>query len=128
MHELKNPLSVIDMSMSVQRVTGQSLDTDASVSRAISDIKSIIDRCIEFDQLDATLSVAKKDRINLSQLVLQLMNHEANKEVKWLGQIQPELWVVADAHYLNVVLNNLMDNARKYKAPESVVQVSVPPL
>jgi len=125
MHELKNPLSVIDMSMSIQRVKGQVNGVDASVSRAISDIKSIIDRCIEFDQLDENLSVARKENVNVSKMVLDLIAQDDNRELTWVESIEPDLWVMCDAHYLSVVLNNLIDNARKYRAPASPIQITL---
>ena len=125
MHELKNPLSVIDMSMSIQRAKGEFKGADASVSRAISDIKSIIDRCIEFDQLDENLSVPRKENINLSKLVRELMAQDVNRGVAWTESIQSEIWILADVHYLSVVLNNLIDNARKYRATDSAIAIAV---
>jgi signal transduction histidine kinase len=125
MHELKNPLSVIDMSMSIQRAKGEFKGADASVSRAISDIKSIIDRCIEFDQLDENLSVPRKENINLSKLVRELIAQDVNRGVAWTESIQSEIRILADVHYLSVVLNNLIDNARKYRAKDSAIEIAV---
>jgi signal transduction histidine kinase len=125
MHELKNPLSVIDMSMSIQRARGEFNGADASVSRAITDIKSIINRCIEFDQIDENLSVARKENINLSQLLGELIIQDDNRDVTWVESIQPEIWVLADEHYLSVVINNLLDNARKYRAPDSAIELTL---
>ena len=95
------------------------------MSRAITDIKSIIDRCIEFDQIDENLSFARKENINLSQLLRELITQDEHRDVTWVESIQPDLWVLADAHYLSVVLNNLIDNACKYRAPDSSVEITL---
>jgi signal transduction histidine kinase len=125
MHELKNPLAVINMTHSM--ATRGTSPRATPTSRAISDIKSIIDRCMEFDQLNEESVQLRVDRVDLALVIEEICSKYSESLVDWEVHVEPPQVLVTDRHYLSVILNNLADNALRYAAPLTALQIQVTP-
>lgn len=119
-HEIKNPLATI-------RLTLDMLEVDkarrARIGRAISDIETVVDRCRQVDQLeqgDWPLNVCLTNVESLLRDVIA--NCKEPSRIRNASQ-NTDLIVPTDSFLLYVALSNLVENALKYGAPASTVDV-----
>jgi signal transduction histidine kinase len=111
MHEIKNPLAVIDMALVAKN---DQQTTSAYVSRAINNIKRILDRCVKADKLGDGNVETDPVAISLSEFIRQHLDGTETEQNKIVIRIDNSLTVTADKHYLSVIFNNLFDNALRY--------------
>jgi signal transduction histidine kinase len=121
-HELKTPLSVIDMA-----ITNRSTDAQSSgyVTRAVSNIKSILDRCIQTDRMVEREFMVQAETLDLSNQVehwLQDRNH-SNESI--VHKIAPGIVLYSDMQCIQIITNNLIDNALKHGDVQSQVQITL---
>lgn len=118
-HEMKTPLSTLRMWMEAGQLKPETME------RAIADMNSVIDRCVHTGQLaDQGLRV-QSQAVSLGELTLNCI-----KSCRAPGKVEfvvPDTDTVlhTDAQMLSIVLGNLLDNACKYAAPQSRIQISL---
>lgn len=117
-HELKTPLATMHM-----RLDAHSPSTVA-IKHAIRDMNAVIDRCLQTAQLGDQRMVARMEPVDLTGLVREAATTCQRPE---RIQIEQPATLVAstDRQLLFIVLNNLMENACKYAAPDTPIQVRV---
>jgi len=123
-HELRTPLSVIRM------VLGRGADAPTGrhnqfAHQAVDDINSIIERCLQTDQLERGAMQQRSLPYELQSLAQAVVaDHPAGQRVDL--QAEPSLPIVkTDALLVRTVLSNLVDNALKYSAEPSVVTLGL---
>jgi signal transduction histidine kinase len=119
-HELKTPLSVMRM------VLGSKTPTPALIAhadKAVRDMNSVIERCLQADKLADGQAPIKPIAVPLDAELRDIQRNSPNPE---RVQLDASTGVVlhTDAQVLRIVLANLLDNALKYSAPGSVVTVT----
>ena len=115
-HEIKTPLATMHMR----------LDANAQGSReirqAIRDMNAVIERCLQTTQLSDRQLQAHMTGVDLVGVVRDAVSACAQP-----GRMQVEmpaqLHVQTDPQLLFIVLNNLLENAGKYAAPDSPIHV-----
>ena len=122
MHELKNPLAVIDLAQ-------QSVDDpDAKdyVSRNVSIIRNVLDQCLNADRLsDGKISI-QKQHVDLIELLDDLTESHNLKGQRIALQLSTHpLTLHTDYQCLRIVLNNLIDNALRYSDAAQPIQIFV---
>lgn len=123
MHELKTPLTVVSLALSSRSHREENLQ---HASRAVHDMKAIIDRCVEADQLGQLTLERRPEEIDASGLLSALANQIPGLNSRFVLHAEtgmPEL--LTDLQLLQIVLNNLLDNANRYSAPLTPVTVTV---
>lgn len=118
-HELKTPLSVIRIAVSDGAVPSH---IQASISRSVSNINSIVERCAQVDQLRHGLVVTHCTNCNVKEMLESVIvgfaeSARIHLEADNLPSCQ------TDTQLLNVILINLIENAIKYSLLNSVVIV-----
>lgn len=128
-HELKNSLAVVDLAVSLiaTKLKGESSVVDKNlihISKAIDDINLVIARCIDVDKLDQEKLTVSIQTINLVDFFNELSSemHDSNR-VRWDCGV-PAV-VELDPDLLKVIVVNLIDNAIKYAAPDSPIDIQV---
>lgn len=118
-HELKTPLSVIRMALGGGGVPDA---VKQRVVRAVEDMDAIIERSVQADRM-------QQGRIRIARDELQVADalEAARAASSDPGRVQVRTTqlpaCVTDGQLLEVILGNLLDNALKYAAPETTVQV-----
>jgi K+-sensing histidine kinase KdpD len=107
------------------------LDANANGSRqikqAIRDMNSVIERCQQTTQLDDRQIVPHLQAVDLRAMVLDATSSCAHPERIELDIPDHVHWVETDPQLLPIVLNNLLENACKYAAPHTPIQVGLIP-
>jgi signal transduction histidine kinase len=120
MHELKTPLAVIDMALRTQPYEDKSA---VYASRAVVDMKAIIDRCVEADQLEEGNLEIKAERVQVSRLLNELIFAQNIQPERLSLQFEDVPEVLSDRQYMRIILGNLLDNALRYSDGKTSVEI-----
>jgi signal transduction histidine kinase len=111
MHELKNPLAVIDLA--------QQGSTDAAtkgyVARNVGIIKNILDRCLSADQIALGQLNVHLQAVRLDDLLSDLVDQQGAAASR-IQVHNPfgKATVQTDYQCVQIIINNLLDNALRY--------------
>lgn len=115
-HELRNPLSVIEL------LPATDPSSAATVRRAARDMADVIDRVEQSERIDSGQMHLEKTELDFSALVRQVAEiHSARDGLVVEGTCSQR--IVSDAGLLHRVVENLLDNAFKYKMPGSATTI-----
>jgi signal transduction histidine kinase len=118
-HEMKTPLATLRLWMDMGQLKPEIMQ------RTIADMNQVIERCVHTGQLaDQGLQAdwQSLDPIALTQVCVQ--SCRLSEQVDLLLPDKSGL-LQTDAQMLTIVLGNLLDNACKYGAPGSRIQISL---
>jgi signal transduction histidine kinase len=121
-HELKTPLGVIRLAL--DRLTGE-----AAVRRhaniAITDIAGVIDRCVYADRIDHGEVRIERQPCALDEILAECSSR-ADQSQRLRCRLPPSLpSIVSDPVLLRTICANLIDNALKYSAPGTPIDITV---
>lgn len=120
MHELKTPLSVIDMTLLARY---DPATTSEYVGRAVGNMKDILDRCVKADKLtegDVDIRLAE---INLNEYIEDLIKQKNGAAVNFLAD--KSFTLKTDVQFLTVMLSNLLDNAQRYGDLRETIEIQM---
>jgi two-component system, sensor histidine kinase LadS len=120
MHELKNPLAIIDMALLAKN---DSEKTHAYINRSVAQIKNILERCVRADQLTEGHVVIDQQPVVLNRFLCDMLRADHRLDQKLVLSLDESLRVNTDPQLLEVMLGNLMDNAVRYGDPLMPVQI-----
>ncbi|MBS3962558.1 MAG: hypothetical protein KGZ61_12120 [Sandarakinorhabdus sp.] len=130
-HELKTPLATAHLSLDTLHAQG--LPASAAfqrIERALSDIGSVIERCRQSNQFEHGTFGGQLQDCDLADLLHQALdnarNHSSAQPLQ-LAQPLPVARLRSDPILIGVVVGNLIDNALKYGAPNSAIDISLCP-
>lgn len=115
-HELKTPLATMHMR----------LDPDAqgsnAIKQAISEMNRVIERCLQTTQLDDRQLVLNREQTDLVKLVRDAVS-SCTQPAQVQMHMPAQCIIQTDTQLLFIVLNNLLENACKYAAANSLIQL-----
>ena len=112
MHELKTPLSIVSLALGSRR---NREEYQEHASRAIKDMKAIIDRCVQADQLGQLSLQPNADELKLKEFLTDLTQKIPRLSSRLRLMLPSQLPnLKSDRQLLEVVLINLLDNAARY--------------
>jgi signal transduction histidine kinase len=118
MHEIKTPLAVIDMAMAR---LGREQKTSGYVERAIDNMKTILDRCVQTDRmLDAGFQINKQPVQVSDQLRVWAQDRKEGAH-RFQLDLEPALQLDTDLQCLQIIVNNLFENAFKHGHAEAAL-------
>lgn len=122
MHELKTPLAIIDMAVSTRNPDAR---TSGYVSRAVTNIKEILDRCIQTDRMVEREFKLQSQIVHLSDQLQQWLLDRTESAERITAQIEPKLQLSGDMQCIQIIVNNLIDNAFKHGDAQAAVHISL---
>lgn len=120
MHELKNPLAIIDMALLAKNDLEK---TSSYVTRSVNNMKAILERCVKADKLTEGKVFINKKPIEVNQFLHVMLSTTSRYDERIVFDGLGTLTINTDAQLLEVVLGNLMDNAVRYGDPLMPVQI-----
>lgn len=117
-HEIRAPLSTMDRRLDTR------LESHLEIKQAMRDMNAVIDRCIQASRISDNRLEARMEPIELTDIV-----HDAvascSQPARVNLQAPARLPITTDRQLLFVVLNNLLENACKYGAPDAPIELAV---
>ena len=117
-HELKTPLATMNMR----------LDANASgspqIRQAIRDMNGVIERCLQITQFGDRRLEAHTGTVDVINIVQQAISATGQTQRIKL-QVKMPIQTESDVQLLFIVFNNLLENACKYAAPHTPIDVIV---
>lgn len=121
MHEMKNPLAIIDMALQSDLEQEKASEF---VSRAVHNMKDILDRCVKADKLtEGDVAIHKEDVVVADQIQKLLSVPSRNKSAVSVD-VDADLYVTTDLQFFHVMLGNLLDNAIRYGDHLAPIEIS----
>lgn len=122
MHEIKNPLAVIDLAQ--QSTTDE--NAKGFVARNVGIIKNILDRCLSVDQIALGKMSVSIQSVSIDQMLLELKEQLGKDAARLEISEKSGLSAVNTDHQcLHIILNNLLDNALRYGNQNGSVYIDV---
>lgn len=123
MHELKTPLSVVSLALSTQNNREENL---GHAGRAVQDMKAIIDRCVQADQFGQVTLPRQLQTVDPLTLIHQYtLNAPLLVKRLQITTTKNLPALVTDHQLLQIILNNLLNNASRYSDPLTDVTIQV---
>ncbi len=127
-HEWKNPLATMRMAAgslrrSLQKqASEQSADSAEridSMIQAINNMNTVIERCVQVDQLDQKGFSPRFEDVDVTEVARVIIaNQSEGERIVMHAQTAPTK-MRTDPNLFAIILSNLLDNAVKYSQPES---------
>jgi signal transduction histidine kinase len=125
LHEIKNPLAVVQVAAASLSRSAQSTGPEArrlrNIQLAIDDMNAVIERCLQADRLEMTSLPVEVRRFTLAVLLEDLGEVLDLARVK--TQLPADSEFSSDYQYLRMILLNLVGNALKYSLPGSEIEL-----
>ena len=137
LHEIKTPLSVIKFgAAALTNDTSKNHTWTGRIDSAADSINHILNQCLLADKFEFGLSGYSEENINLQFEISKLVERVGYLNPTYLDRIDwkivdtlpIETTITVDPIFLRSVLENLVTNALKYSATNSMVYVTVAPL
>lgn len=123
-HELRTPLSVIQLVLGTQAASARTPSSGAvDAQRAVDDINAVIERCVQSDQFERGALAPMPASFDAGALLEAVVaDHPDGSRVR-LAREGASFVLRADATLTRVVLTNLIDNSLKYSPDGATVSV-----
>lgn len=118
-HELKTPLSVIQMGIGQPNLSASG---HRYIQDAIDNMSRIVDRCSILEKVEDEVMTRIETLELHHELEQWLTNLGPNERINYHPS-KSTLLVKTDADWLKVILNNIFDNAIKYRAVGSAIEI-----
>ncbi len=122
MHELKNPLAVIDLAQHAS----DDMKAKDYVNRSVLTIRNVLDQCMSADRLSDGKLTIQKQNVDLVELIDELTEENRDDAHRFeLNFLTTNYALSTDYQCLRIVLNNLMGNALRYGDASQPIHITV---
>ncbi len=130
-HELKTPIAIAQLNLETLQKhrleESQQQKLIANTLQEANRLNTLCNNILLAAQLDAGAYTIAKNEINLSEVILttitEFKNRFTNRELKYT--IQEGIFIMGELLLLQMLINNLLDNALKYAPKTSEIKVSL---
>ncbi|HEX4373123.1 MAG TPA: ATP-binding protein [Puia sp.] len=130
-HELKTPIAVAKLNMeTLQKYELEPQQKQKFINSALQEmnrLNTLANNILVASQLEDSKKNVTKEKINFSDLVQNVVSNAEKNSIdqKWDLNIEPELFINADGLLLQMLVNNLIENASKYSPKDSTITVEL---
>lgn len=121
-HEIKTPMAVIDLALRNPVPDG---NAQGFVVRALDNMKSILERCIQTDRLVERPFELKRQRFDYAVQLQQWLQDHKTAPDRCLVDVTAPAVVESDLQCVQIITGNLIENALKYGDPKQAVLVAL---
>src|SRR5450755_2355026 len=128
-HELKTPISIAKLNMeTLQKHTLDDSKKEKILKSSLQEINRLnilTGNILVSAQLEGGSYLFNKEELNFSQIVSDSSQDFVNRfpNRPWISSLEPDLFVLGDPVLIQILVNNLIENAVKYSPPDSSVSV-----
>lgn len=130
-HELKTPIAVTQLNL--QTIKKHQLDSTKQqqiIDNTLVEVNRLNTLCNNIlwaAQLDAGSYITKNEKFNISNIVTNCTNNIANrlKQQVIIATIEPNVYLQTDELMIEMLVNNLLENAIKYSSPNTQIFVDL---
>ncbi len=119
-HELKTPMSVVRLSLDAMKVQGP---LKQHADRALEDMNGIVELCRQVDQLEQRQLIIRAQPCRMDD-ILNGLKQNSWSPARLQVSIDPLPEINTDPQLLRIVLGNLINNAIKYAAPATDIEMT----
>ncbi len=133
-HELKTPIASI--SLAAQMMNDDTVTKSPTMSKHLSTVimdeskrlRFLVEKVLQMSMFDRKKAVFKKKKLDLNEMVENIANSFTLRVEHTGGKIYTEIEAIESAIYVDEVhfqnvINNLLDNAVKYRKPDQPVNI-----
>ena len=126
-HELKTPIAVARLNLeTLQKHQLEETKRQKLIHMTLQEttrLNNLASNILVSAQLEAGRYRTAKDELNFSDLVKNCLQDFIHRfpDRKWQSEIEPEIDVEGDSLLLEILVNNLLENAIKYSPKESAI-------
>jgi two-component system sensor histidine kinase QseC len=132
-HELRTPLTVIKTKtqfLSKKYRNDKQLHSDlGNLLEAVDRIINLSNQLLILSRIDTENKTVEKENLNLSTLVSNIIANfypdAQNKGINIKAKIDEKCFILANKFHIEIMLNNLFDNALKYSPDKEDIEVSL---
>jgi two-component system, OmpR family, sensor histidine kinase CiaH len=130
-HELKTPIAVVRLDLeTLQKYKLDEQKQQKIIQSSLQEtnrLDTLANNILVSAQLDGGAYNLSKDELNFSALTYSAANDYRNRfpERRWLINIEPHLSVLGDDRLLQMLVNNLIENAVKYSSKEAPITIDL---
>jgi signal transduction histidine kinase len=125
-HEMKTPLAIVQTSLDNMELEQGESQFLSRAQSGTNRLKFILNQLSEVSQLKYTLENTVKEKINLTELCLQLgKSYQSIMPNIKLDIISKDIYVFASADLLAQMLDKLMDNARDFTPKHGEIELKL---
>jgi len=130
-HELKSPLAAIKLNL--QTLGRRALDDDKKtllLDRSIAETDRLNDLCSNLlitSQMESKEFKSSEEKLNFTWLVEGCVqeNRQRNSRHRYIEQLEQDCFTVGDKLLLQLMVNNLLENAAKYAPASTDITISL---
>jgi signal transduction histidine kinase len=130
-HELKTPIAISKLNL--ETLQKHKLD-DAKQQKLISmtlqetnRLNTLTNNILVSSQLEGDRYMRAAEELDLSALTSSCVEDFRHRfpEIRWQASVEPDIDVVGDALLLQILINNLLENAVKYSSRDSTISIQL---
>jgi two-component system, OmpR family, sensor histidine kinase CiaH len=128
-HELKTPIAVVRLNIETLQKRrleeAQQQKLIANTLQEVNRLNTLTNNILVASQLETGAYRLNKQQINISRIATEAVGDLQNRfpQRSIYAAIQPEVYMQAEDTLMQLLLNNLLDNAVKYSPKESAVKL-----
>ena len=121
-HELKTPMAVIRMTIGNPDVPSK---IRATINRAITSMQDVVTRCTQVESITGHPSSVQISNFDVSGLVNEVVKNSIAPHRIHVHSGTPHFYLKTDRQLIDVILDNLVDNALKHSHKDSSVEIKM---
>jgi two-component system OmpR family sensor kinase len=127
-HDLRTPLARIRFGLDTLQEEEDPLlrrKFEKKISRNVDEMTGLVETLLNYARLDQTMLAIRKDKVDLSQIIEQSVNINTNehRDVSFERK-EDDFTLKGDPIYLNMLVNNLLQNALQYCHKKVVIKLN----